>query len=153
MFVLGPFFEDEFSPKGWQNNTQLCKIPKCSDLIDFLMILPISICKFDAKHTPDAFKHIPDPFWRLRDRKTRKKAQNLKQLKTCAEKNSYVYEASELLWGAQSGVQKPENIMNQKIQKRAVGPIRESLGWWLDLCFEYGGGRLIQKPKRNRREN
>jgi len=59
MFVLGPFFENVFSPKGWQKNSRNCKIPKCSDLIDFLMILPISICKFDAKHTPDAFKHVP----------------------------------------------------------------------------------------------
>jgi len=46
------------------------------------MILPISTCKFDAKNTPDAFKHVPGLFWRLRDRKTRKKQQNLKKLKT-----------------------------------------------------------------------
>jgi len=61
-FVLGAFFENVFSPKGWQKNSQNCKIPKCSDLIDFHMILPISICKFDAKHIPDAFKHVPDLF-------------------------------------------------------------------------------------------
>jgi len=61
-FVLGAFFEKVFSPKGWQKNSQNCKIPKCSDLIDFQMILPISICKFDAKNTPDAFKHVPDLF-------------------------------------------------------------------------------------------
>jgi len=61
-FVLGAFSENVFSPKGWQKNSQSCKIPKCSDLIDFLMILPISICKFDAKHIPDAFKHVPGLF-------------------------------------------------------------------------------------------
>ena len=61
-FVLGAFFENVFSPKGWQKNSQNCKIPKCSDFIDFLMILPISICKFDAKDTPDAFKHVPGLF-------------------------------------------------------------------------------------------
>ena len=62
MFVLGSFSENVFSPKGWQKNSQNCKIPKCSDLHDILMILPISICNFDAKTTPDAFKHVPDLF-------------------------------------------------------------------------------------------
>jgi len=61
-FVLGAFFENVFSPKGWQKNSQNCKIPKCSDLIDFPMILLISIYKFDAKNTPDAFEHVPDLF-------------------------------------------------------------------------------------------
>ena len=58
--VLGSFSENVLSPKGSQKNSQNCKIPKCSDLIDFQMILPISICKFDAKNIPDAFKHVPD---------------------------------------------------------------------------------------------
>jgi len=62
IFVLGPFFENVFSPKGWQKNSKNCKIPKCSDPIDFPMILPISICKFDAKHFPDVFKHVPGLF-------------------------------------------------------------------------------------------
>ena len=62
VFLVGAFFENVFSPKGWQKNSQNCKIPKCSDLIDFPMILPISICNFDAKHVPDAFKHVPGLF-------------------------------------------------------------------------------------------
>jgi len=78
--VLGPFFENVLSPKGWQKESRNCKIPKCLDLIDFQMILPIVICKFDAKNTPDAFKHVPDLFWRLRDRKhtTNTKPQKIK---------------------------------------------------------------------------
>ena len=87
-FVFGPFFENVFSPKGWQKNSQNCKIPKCSDLIDGLMVLPISIWKFDAttyKNTPNAFQHVPDLFWRLRDRKTRKHTKP-KKIKTCPAK-------------------------------------------------------------------
>ena len=28
----------------------------------FAMVLSISICKFDAENTPDAFEHVPDLF-------------------------------------------------------------------------------------------
>jgi len=85
-FVLDAFFENVFSPKGWQKNSQNCLIPKCSDLIDFPMVLPIFICKFDTKDIPDAFKHVPDLFWRLRDWKTRTNTQNLKQIKLAPKK-------------------------------------------------------------------
>ena len=86
VFVLGPFFENVLSPKGWQKNSKKCKIPKCCETIDFPMILRISICNFDAKTTPDAFKYVPDLFWRLRDRKTRKNTKTLKNLKLVPKK-------------------------------------------------------------------
>ena len=39
------------------------KIPTCFvDLIDCPMVLPISTSEFDAKNTPDPFKHVPDLF-------------------------------------------------------------------------------------------
>jgi len=50
------------------------------------MILPISICNFDAKNTPDAFKHVPGLFWKLRDRKTPKNHKTLKNLKLAPKK-------------------------------------------------------------------
>ena len=45
------------------------------------MILLISMCQFKAKHIPDAFKLVPDFFWKLRHRKIRKKHEALKNLK------------------------------------------------------------------------
>lgn len=48
---------------------QIMKIQKCLDLIDCTRVLPISICTFDSKDTPDAFKHVPTWFKRPRDRK------------------------------------------------------------------------------------
>ena len=42
--------------------SQTVKPQKCSDFIDWPMVLPVSICKFDANNTPDAFKHVPDFF-------------------------------------------------------------------------------------------
>jgi len=36
------------------------KIPRCLDLNDSIMVLPMSICKFDAKNIPNAFEHVPD---------------------------------------------------------------------------------------------
>jgi len=60
VFRVGCVLENVFSPKGWQKNSQNYKIPECSDLIGFHMVLAISICKFDAKNTSDAFKHVSD---------------------------------------------------------------------------------------------
>ena len=62
IFVLGLFWENVFSPKGCQKESQTRKTPKCYELIDFPMMLRISICNFYAKTTPDAFKHVPDLF-------------------------------------------------------------------------------------------
>ena len=41
---------------------QIRKNPKCLDLIGYTMFLTVSTCKLDTKHTPDAFKYIPDQF-------------------------------------------------------------------------------------------
>jgi len=43
---------------------RIVKKMKHSDLIDRTLVLPITTCKFEAKHThtPDAFKHVPDQF-------------------------------------------------------------------------------------------
>ena len=41
---------------------QTVKILNCSDLVDGNMVLPVCICKFDAKDIPDASKHISDVF-------------------------------------------------------------------------------------------
>ena len=38
MFVLGAFFENVFSPKGWQKNSRNSKDPKNLDIIDFPMV-------------------------------------------------------------------------------------------------------------------
>jgi len=46
--------------------------------------------QIDAKKISDAFKHIPDLFWVLRDRKTLQNTQNLKKLKSCPEKDNWV---------------------------------------------------------------
>jgi len=54
---LGAFFKHVFSPNGWQKNSQNCKIQKCSDLIHCPMVLPISICKFDVKNTPQMYSN------------------------------------------------------------------------------------------------
>ena len=63
-------FSKKRSPRRARKRTPLNdKIPKCLDLIDCTMVLPISKCKFDAKQIPDAFQHVPDLFWRARARK------------------------------------------------------------------------------------
>ena len=51
-----------FPPRAGKRTPKIVKIPKCSDLVGYSMVLPISICKFDAANTPDAFKHVPDLF-------------------------------------------------------------------------------------------
>jgi len=51
-----------FPRRAGKSTPKIVKSPKCSDLIEFPMILPISICKFDATNTPDAFKHVPGLF-------------------------------------------------------------------------------------------
>ena len=61
-FVLGAIFENVFFLKGWQNNSPNCKKNKMLGSYRFPMFLSISTCKFDAKNTPDAFKHVPDLF-------------------------------------------------------------------------------------------
>jgi len=45
--VSGAFFQKCIFPE-WlaKENSQNCKIPKCSNLIDLSMVLPMSICKF-----------------------------------------------------------------------------------------------------------
>ena len=43
---------------------EMLKISKRLDSIDFMMVVTTPTCKFDAKITPDAFKHVPDLFWR-----------------------------------------------------------------------------------------
>ena len=48
----GAFFEDVFSPNGWQKNSQNCKNPKCADLVGYNMVLPISICKLISEVAP-----------------------------------------------------------------------------------------------------
>ena len=40
----------------------IVKIPKSLDLIGYIIVLIIFICKFNVKNTPDSFKHVPDPF-------------------------------------------------------------------------------------------
>jgi len=59
-----------FPRKTLRRTPKIIKIPKCSDLVGYNMVLLISICKLDAKTNPDAFKHVPDLFWRARGRKT-----------------------------------------------------------------------------------
>jgi len=75
-----------FPRRAGKRTPKIVKSQNVQILFDFPMILPISICKFDAKNTPDAFKHAPDLFWRLRDRKTRKKHKTLKNLKLAPKK-------------------------------------------------------------------
>jgi len=62
MFVWVRFSKMDFPRRAGKRIPKIVKSQKCSELIDFLMILPIPICKFDAKNTPDAFKHVPDLF-------------------------------------------------------------------------------------------
>ena len=83
--------------KAGKKNTQNCKIPKCSDLVDFRMMLPISICEFDAEHILDAFKHVPSLFRMLRDWKTRKTL-NVEKLKTHSEKTTRKSWRSPTTW-------------------------------------------------------
>ena len=41
---------------------KLTPIPKCLDLTGYIMVVLIATCKFDAKNTTDAFKHVPALF-------------------------------------------------------------------------------------------
>ena len=43
---------------------KIVRIPKCLYLTVYIMISLITMCKVIAKNTPDAFKRIPDLFWR-----------------------------------------------------------------------------------------
>jgi len=61
----GAFFENVFSPKGWQKNLPNKQNPLMFGFVQLQMGSTISICKFDANNTTDAFKHIPDLFWML----------------------------------------------------------------------------------------
>ncbi len=60
---FGYIFRIHVSPT-WlaQGLPQIVKIPRCLDLIDCTMVLPIATCKFYSKNIPDAFKHVPDLF-------------------------------------------------------------------------------------------
>jgi len=52
-----------FCPKGSQKYLlQIVKIPKCLDLIDWTMVLPMPTWNFNAKNIPDASKHVPTCF-------------------------------------------------------------------------------------------
>jgi len=63
-FVVGAFFFSEMCcPRTPGKRTpKLEKRPNCLDIIDGATVLHTSICKFNAKNTPDAFKHVPDLF-------------------------------------------------------------------------------------------
>ena len=61
--IFGCVFRKCILPEGLAKEPpKMLKIPKCLDFVDYPLVLTISICKFDAKTTPDAFKHVPDPF-------------------------------------------------------------------------------------------
>ena len=48
--------------RAGKRTPQNVEIPECFDLIECPMVLHISTSKFDARNTPDAFKHVPDLF-------------------------------------------------------------------------------------------
>jgi len=57
------FQENTLSPKGLQKKLpKMRKRQKCLNSIDFTIVFNMSTCKFDAKNTPDAFKHVPGLF-------------------------------------------------------------------------------------------
>ena len=60
-FFGGGIFRKCVLPEGLAKTPpNMMKLPTCLDLIDYTMVLTISICKFDAENTPNAFKHAPD---------------------------------------------------------------------------------------------
>ena len=80
------------------------KLQKCLDLIACKLVLTISTSKLDAKDTPDAFKHVPDLFWRPRGRKIRFRdlGPENKVFLTCSKHKNHIFskQMNDLFWGA-----------------------------------------------------
>ena len=63
IFVLGVLFRKCVLLDGLAKGLrQIVEITTCLDLIDSIMVLPISSCKFDATKKPYALKHVPGLF-------------------------------------------------------------------------------------------
>jgi len=89
IFRVGCFFGKMYFPRRAGKRTPIIvKSPNVRILSIFVWFYLFPYANSMQKNTPHAFKHVPDLFWRLRDRKTRKKTQHLKKLKTCPEKTA-----------------------------------------------------------------
>ena len=88
---LGAFFENVFSPKGWQKNSQNCKIPKCSDLIDFLWFYPFPYANSMQNTSPMHLNTSPACFEGSGTGKQEKKHKTLKNLKLAPNKQLGIY--------------------------------------------------------------
>jgi len=73
-FLLwGAFFENVFSPKGWQKNLPTCWNPHMFGFDRLYNGLNHFHMQIDATNTSDAFAHVPDVSWRILNQ-TRKKS-------------------------------------------------------------------------------
>jgi len=74
-----------FPRRACEKNSPNCKIPECSDPIDFRMVLPIFITNSMQKTPPMHLNKSPTSFEGSGTGKHETKTQNLRTLKTCPE--------------------------------------------------------------------